>query len=513
MRGVAAAAVVVLLLGAGDGAARRARRMPLPLELRGCGFGAVLGNGREATFDDAGMDCELLRLRGGASSAKRSTVDQRAARNRTAKVLGTKKTGLQIRKKEKGRADEKDDVASKPAGKGGSVDPIVLSAATLLQQMQGSQLTLDTERNATKHREDQTQAGISGTKTQKVGAGEAAEEADALRKKEKRKRGKLNKKERVKEKKKEKQPFRPWADKLGTDEILVPDTSVYDCWFPFNVEWPALSFDVMEPRDGLRKSFPLALSMVVGTQALEPTDNYIAVLNLDGLRRFRKRDSSLTSRAAGDSDEGGEGSDLASSSEYEQPAHGMHVEPRLRHYRAPHVGTVNRLACLPQLPTSVATYSETGKLHVYDMANELRPALVWTSIAHKGREGFALAWSPTDAGMLASGDSGGVVMIHHPVTRRGAGGDAVEVPEADVKLEGHTASVECLAWSPKEKGVLVTGSADRSLRFWEVGGPSFNLVSTYHQPISTLSASIHLYQPVITLYQFRVNLSLTWGDA
>ena len=147
------------------------------------------------------------------------------------------------------------------------------------------------------------------------------------------------------------------------------------------------------------------------------------------------------------------------------------------------------------------------------MANELRPALVWTSNAHKGREGFALAWSPTDAGMLASGDSGGVVMIHHPVTRRGAGGDAVEVPEADVKLEGHTASVECLAWSPKEKGVLVTGSADRSLRFWEVGGPSFNLVSTYHQPISTLSASIHLYQPVITLYQFRVNLSLTWGDA
>jgi hypothetical protein len=48
----------------------------------------------------------------------------------------------------------------------------------------------------------------------------------------------------------------------------MPDLSVYDCWFPLKVEWPALTFDILEDTKGKRKGFPLATAIVAGTQVL-----------------------------------------------------------------------------------------------------------------------------------------------------------------------------------------------------------------------------------------------------
>ena len=94
------------------------------------------------------------------------------------------------------------------------------------------------------------------------------EEIAALKKKEKRKRDKLKKKQRIKENKIAKVPFRPWADTPANGETLMPDLSVYDCWFPLKVEWPALTFDILEDTKGKRKGFPLATAIVAGTQVL-----------------------------------------------------------------------------------------------------------------------------------------------------------------------------------------------------------------------------------------------------
>jgi len=236
----------------------------------------------------------------------------------------------------------------------------------------------------------------------------------------------------------------------------------------------------MEDAAGDRKSFPVALTIVAGTQALAAADNYIVVMDMDGLRRFRKRaqEEEMSAKVTGDSDESSDPvvEDASDSSEHEVPAKGVAVEPRLRHYRAAHDGTVNKLVCMPQRPSSVATFSDTGKVHVYDMAHPLSPSLVWTSMGHGSAEGYALGWSPTDCGLLASGDCQGRVLVHRPPTTgsqksegRSGGGVVVEAAEEAVVLEGHTGSVECLAWSPTEKGVLVTASSDRSMRFWEVG--------------------------------------------
>jgi hypothetical protein len=55
-------------------------------------------------------------------------------------------------------------------------------------------------------------------------------------------------------------------DKPEEGEHLVPDFEAYDCLFPMNAEWPALSFDFVEDRNGPRRGFPMTVNIVAGTQ-------------------------------------------------------------------------------------------------------------------------------------------------------------------------------------------------------------------------------------------------------
>ena len=93
-------------------------------------------------------------------------------------------------------------------------------------------------------------------------------------------------------------------------------------------------------------------------------------------------------------------------------------------------------------------YSDTGSVHVYDMQDPLHSSLVWTSNAHQGAEGFALAWSPMNKGLLATGDTRGGLFVHKFEAKgeRGEGGGVVLEDSPYVTLDGHEASVECLAW-------------------------------------------------------------------
>lgn len=46
----------------------------------------------------------------------------------------------------------------------------------------------------------------------------------------------------------------------------MPSLDAYDSLFPMDVEWPALSFDFMEDRTGPKRGFPIAATLVAGTQ-------------------------------------------------------------------------------------------------------------------------------------------------------------------------------------------------------------------------------------------------------
>jgi ribosome assembly protein RRB1 len=157
-------------------------------------------------------------------------------------------------------------------------------------------------------------------------------------------------------------------------------------------------------------------------------------------------------------------------------------------YRSiPHVGTVNRVRAQPQpsssalppvnVPYHTATFSETGKVHLWDV----RPLIesldvpgyvidrdvvnrpVYTVANHGRHEGYALDWAGGGAGeglRLLSGDVASKIYL---TTSTESG--FVTSPNA---FSSHTSSVEDLQWSPSERTVFASCSADRSIKVWDV---------------------------------------------
>lgn len=157
----------------------------------------------------------------------------------------------------------------------------------------------------------------------------------------------------------------------------------------------------------------------------------------------------------------------------------------------PHKGGVNRiraqilphqdLAAPPPQPPSpyhVATFSETGKVHIFDVAPHLaslaNPAEysaaglskspAHTVSAHGRAEGFALAWNTPTGSILSnrllSGD------IHSKIHLSTLTPSGLAAPES--AFTSHTSSVEDLQWSPSEATVFASCSADQSLRIWDI---------------------------------------------
>jgi len=154
----------------------------------------------------------------------------------------------------------------------------------------------------------------------------------------------------------------------------------------------------------------------------------------------------------------------------------------------PHVGGVNRIRAQilgdikasppdPPLPYFAATFSETGKVYIFDVAPHLHSLLSpashsATSLSkkpafkinsHARAEGFALAWSPpigtNPSPRLLSGD------IHSKIYLSTINQTGISTSQA---FASHTSSIEDLQWSPTEATVFASCSADHSLRIWDV---------------------------------------------
>lgn len=84
---------------------------------------------------------------------------------------------------------------------------------------------------------------------------------------------------------KEKAPGKAWtpSDGLNKDEVLEVDPSAYKMLHNLNVEWPALSFSILEDKLGSNRTrFPHSLRLVSGTQAGNGK-NSITVMQLSNL--------------------------------------------------------------------------------------------------------------------------------------------------------------------------------------------------------------------------------------
>lgn len=176
----------------------------------------------------------------------------------------------------------------------------------------------------------------------------------------------------------------------------------------------------------------------------------------------------------------------------------------LEYRTIPHLGGVNRVRAAPTTtPTSdlepcldpypVATWSETGKVHIWDV-RPLYNALnqpgtqldrtkvntpLYTVEAHRGTEGFAMDWGGLLGGG-AGGKSGHLRLLtgdlHSKIylTTSNNTGFTTHVSP----FESHTSSVEDLQWSPTEPTVFASCSADKTIRVWDVRVKSHRSVIT-----------------------------------
>lgn len=258
------------------------------------------------------------------------------------------------------------------------------------------------------------------------------------------------------------QPQRVWQpgfDKVGDDEALQYDPTAYDCLHTLGLDWPSLSFDIMKDElGGPRSTFPHTLYMVAGTQAQDPKHNYLAVMRLSNMGQGKHGKN-----ADQDSDD----DDMSESDGEEEPPQ-MHM----RSYA--HNGGVNRVRCMPQQPTLVATWAEFGQVQVWDVSKLLdevkqdktgakpasRPYKTSAKQLHAhAAEGFALDWSHAKPGLLASGDCKRNLHVWHP--------SPAGKWDVSGAYKGHTESVEDIQWSPLEENVLASCSVDKTIRIWD----------------------------------------------
>lgn len=286
--------------------------------------------------------------------------------------------------------------------------------------------------------------------------------------------------------------FLPGRHILSKDEILEPDQSAYELLHRMNVAWPCLSFDIL--RDGLGdepRKYPMTAFAVTGTQADQTNKNEVLVLKMSSLHRTQKDDgrslifSHRSLPSCGPRENRAEMTTILvgdSGSEEEDDEEDLDENAVLESRSLPHVGGVNRIRAqpLPTLPASslpyhVATWAETGKVHIFNIRQflesldtsrytfdrEKASEPVHTISAHGRSEGFAMDWAASTNGLrLITGDVTSKIYL---TTTTASGFNTMPNP-----FTSHTSSVEDLQWSPSEPTVFASCSADQSIRIWDV---------------------------------------------
>nr|KAG5702447.1 hypothetical protein BaRGS_027534 [Batillaria attramentaria] len=262
------------------------------------------------------------------------------------------------------------------------------------------------------------------------------------------------------------------------DEDLIHNPTAYVMYHRAQAGAPCLSFDIVP--DGLgdnREEFPMTCYLAAGTQAQQGQPNYVLVMKMHNLTKTLKEkedDSESDDEDDGDDDEE---EDL----------------PELDTVPIQHNGCVNRIR-VTGLDNKVlaASWSDTGKVYIHDVSKQLEAAddpraaanydpnnkTCLQAISKHSTEGFAIDWSPTVKGRLATGDCDRFIHVFDPA-------DSGWMNTGKQAYTAHTGSVEDIQWSPNENSVFASCSVDRTIRIWDVRAKPLNAnmitVSDAHQ--------------------------------
>mmetsp|Transcript_2842 Transcript_2842/g.3974 ORF Transcript_2842/g.3974 Transcript_2842/m.3974 type:complete len:447 (-) Transcript_2842:13-1353(-) len=261
--------------------------------------------------------------------------------------------------------------------------------------------------------------------------------------------------------------FVPGLYKPKKGEEMVHDPTAYHMLHSIRPEWPCLSFDFLSDKLGTNRTrYPHTVFAVSGTQAAKGNSNKIQVIKFSDLYK--------TQRKADQSDDDSESMDSDAS------MNGRDINPILEHVDIPHDGCINRIRSMPQNPGIVATWSELGYFSIRNVSKQIealekggyrnnKADVVYKFKRHL-EEGFAMDFSKVCPGNFVTGCCGNLIFIHTPT--EASTWIANENPSA-----GHSGSVEDLKWSPTEKTVFGSVSADGSIAIWDTRRPTSPMIS------------------------------------
>jgi len=257
----------------------------------------------------------------------------------------------------------------------------------------------------------------------------------------------------------EKQVYLP-GDPMDDDEELTYDRSAYNMYHAAQTGEPCLSFDVIKDILGNnRTEYPMTCYIVCGTQSATPANNKVIVTKMTNLTKTESESGSENSYVEDEADGG----------------------PKMQTYSIKHLGGINRIRqCQVGNRNLVATWGEmlpinSGSVNIWDVTDLMKSldtsgvsdhqeapegTKALFSFAGHQDKGYAVDWSPTVAGRLATGSCNGNMHLWQP--REGASWHVDQRP-----LTSHTDSVEDIQWSPNEQNVLASCSVDQTIRIWD----------------------------------------------
>lgn len=306
-----------------------------------------------------------------------------------------------------------------------------------------------------------------------------------------------------------------WNPFASGKEKLEMDPSAYKMYHALTAEWPSLSFDFVRDNLGsVRTRFPHSLICVAGSQAPQESQNQLTVMKMSDLSKMKHEtdDDILGEEFNPDSNDKNDDDSEDSDDEIE-------MEPVMEHYSVPHAGGVNRVRAMPQQSSIVATWSETGNVHLFDIQSILdrfevsrgkqttpgsMPTKPIFTYKNHSTEGYAMDWSTKEEGSLATGDCNGGIHLW----KQGSGGSFSVTPsyEANEKQGvDQNRSVEDLQWSPTESTVFASAECGGYVRIFDVRAPHKSMLN---HKIHSNGADVN----VLSWNKLVSNLLATGGD-
>lgn len=299
------------------------------------------------------------------------------------------------------------------------------------------------------------------------------------------------------------QSWNPLTSTLEPGTKLEVDESAYKMHHSLTPEWPALSFDIV--RDTLGESrtrFPHSMVVAAGSQADRTDRNKLTIMKLTDLARTGRRqktEKEMDDEILGEEyNKGDDTDDEDAEEELDGDDEDVDIDPILEHFSLRHNGGVNRVRVMPQRPEVVATWSDSGAVHLYNIRGVLDSFNRSAGLVDGGTgggggasgssrskiardpffiyrghstEGYAMDWSPVNEGHLATGDCDGNIHLWSPVEGySNYSSSSFKVnntygPSTDQNIDNP--SVEDIQWSPTENTVLAAAECGGYIKIYD----------------------------------------------